>query len=180
MILKKEEDGLKKMSVNTESEKESSESEKDEEKEEVPEEKSKGIIAANISKNKKVILYYLGVFIVNIVVRGSNLLSLVIPDSPLGVFINGIATDGVLLITFLAPWIFGGREALDREKKETKRIKIERTGIGKELSRVNIINEGLRISNELQATIMEQNELKPYRYEPPADLGIGSENVVEG
>lgn len=170
------------MSEQPESEKsdETPKPEKEEEEEETPEEKPKGVIATNISKNKKVILYYLGVFIVNIVVRGSNLLSLVIPDSPLGIFINGIATDGVLLITFLAPWIFGGREALKEEKEETKRIKIERTGIGKELSRVNIMNEGLRISNELQATIMEQNKLKPYRYDPPASIGIGSENVVEG
>ena len=154
---------------------------KPKEEEETPKpKKKKGVIARNISKNKKVIIYYLGVFIVNIAVRSSNLLSLIIPDSVMGSFINGIATDGVLLVTFLSPWIFGGREALDREKKETKRIKVERTGIGKELSRVNIINEGLRISNELQATIMEQNELKPYRYNPPADLGIGSEDVLEG
>jgi len=160
-----------------EKEEETSKPEKEEDKEKDPPkpEKEKGIIATNISRNKKIIIYYLGVFIVNVVVRGSNLLSLVIPDSPVGGFVNGIATDGVLLITFLAPWIFGGKEALDKEKLETKRIKVERTGIGKELSRVNILNEGLRISNELQAGIMEQNNLIPYRYEPPADMGIGSE-----
>jgi len=151
------------------------EKEKEKPKEEEEEPKSKGIIATNISKNKKVILYYIGVFIVNVVVRGSNLLSLIIPDSPAGGFVSGIATDGVLLITFLAPWIFGGKEALDEEKKETKRIKVERTGIGKELARVNVLNEGLRTKNELQATLMEQNGMKPFRYNPPSDIGYGCE-----
>ena len=170
----------RKMSVNTENkenkeEEQIPESEEEEEEEFSKSKKEKGVLATNISRNKKVIFYYIGVFIVNIVVRGSNLLALVIPDSAIGLFINGIATDGVLLITFLAPWIFGGREALKEEKAETKRIKVERTGIGKELSWERIKNEGLRISNELQATVMEQNDLKPYRYTPPADVGIGSE-----
>ena len=156
-------------------EEEKSEPEKDEDEETPKSKKKKGVIAKNISKNRKVIIYYIGVFIVNIAVRSSNLLSLIIPDSPLGVFLNGLATDGVLLVTFLSPWIFGGREALDIEKENTKRVKIERTQIGKDLSWERVKNEGLRISNELQATIMEQNELKPYRYEPPADVGLGSE-----
>lgn len=174
---REKEDGLK-MPEENEEEKTSEDTKTDEEESPKPE-KEKGVIAKNISKNKKVILYYLGVFIVNIAVRASNLLSLIIPDSALGGFANGIATDGVLLITFLAPWIFGGREALDREKKETKRIKIERTGIGIELSRVNVVNEGLRVTNELQAGVREENGLKPYRYDPPADVGLGSERNKE-
>ena len=164
------------MSKKLENKEEETEPEKEEEEEETPKpEKEKGVIATNISRNKKVIMYYIGVFIVNVVVRGSNLLALVIPDSPVGLFINGMATDGVLLITFLAPWIFGGKEALDREKEETKRVKVERTQMGKDLSWEKIKNEGLRISNNLQADLREESGLKPYRYSPPADVGIGSE-----
>ncbi len=167
------------MSSTEQESKEPADSQEEADKDESPKSpKKKGVIATNISKNKRVIIYYLGVFIVNIFVRGSNLLSVILPDSPVGSLINGIATDGVLLITFLAPWIFGGREALKEEKEETKRIKVERTKQGKELSRVNVMNEGLRISNELQATIMEQNELKAYRYDPPPTNGLGSDHVV--
>ncbi|MHA1277080.1 MAG: hypothetical protein ACTSQ8_07835 [Candidatus Helarchaeota archaeon] len=137
-------------------------------KAEAEEEKRKnGVIATNIKKHKKIIIYYLGVFLVNVAVRAANYLSMIYPDSPIGVFLNGVTSDSVLFITFIAPWIFGGREAISLEQQKTKRVKEEREKIGKELSRIKEEKEGLRITNQLQAQLLQENGFKPYVYESP-------------
>ena len=112
----------------------------------------------NIQSNKAAILYYSGVFLVsvfNIVV--SNLDDVLPIDSIWGKIIKGIADIGLIYFTIIAKFIFGRDADLDR-------VKIERQKLGNLNEDLKVQNEGLRITNKLQAQLLQENALNPYEY----------------
>ena len=64
----------------------------------------------------------------------------------------------IVAVSIIAPLIFG-------KEAEIERVKGERKELGKENARLTSENNGYNITNNLQADILKENELKEYRYE---------------
>lgn len=115
-------------------------------------------LKSNIQSNKAAILYYTGVFLVSAFNVTVQQMGDVIPqDIWWGQVIQGIANLGLIYFTIIAKFVFGRDADLDR-------VKTERKDLGVLLEASNIKNEGYRITNMLQADILNENQFKPYRY----------------
>ena len=112
----------------------------------------------NIESNKAAILYYTGVFLVAAFSQIVNNLDEIIPKNAwyYGI-ITGIASLGLIYFTIIAKFIFGKDAALDRVKKERQQQGIENNDL-------RIVNEGLRVTNKLQAHLLQENKLDPIMY----------------
>jgi len=127
----------------------------------------------NFKNNKGKVLYYVGVFLVLCVKAGFVFVqsSVPNPNEPLGVLIIDISEYTIIAFTIIGPYIFGRDSDLDR-------VKMERKDLGIENQTLRESNEGYRVTNELQAGVLEENQFKAYRYtnmekkepkEPPLD-----------
>jgi len=116
-------------------------------------------LAENIQKNKTKAWYFIGI-IIAACFKGimETIQKYLIEDTWWGDSLIIFTGYAVLAVSLIAPLIFG----LD---PEIKRVKDERKDIGTNYTTVLAENEGLKVTNQLQADILQQNQFKPYKYE---------------
>jgi len=113
----------------------------------------------NINKNKGKALYYAGIILAAMFKQLFETLSKYLPaDTWWGDGLAVIFGYVIIAISIIAPLLFGN-------DPEITRVKSERKEIGQGKNQTDIENEGLRVTNKLQAQLLAENDLKPYEYQ---------------
>jgi hypothetical protein len=114
----------------------------------------------NWDTNKKKIWYYVGL-IIGLILKafGSYVEAITPQNSPLGIFVLEVISYIIIGYALIGPLIFGRDKDLDRVKKE-------RTQQGKDMKDMEIVNEGLRVTNYMQAQVLKEcGSIKTYKYD---------------
>lgn len=119
----------------------------------------------NLQTNKIQILYFVGVFIVIIANSIVDNILPIIPNSWWGYILADLVSYGLIFFTIIARYVFGNDAKLAQ-------VKVERTANGKEVERLAIENEALRVTNKLANDLLAEKGLKQIIYTPSTYLDL--------
>ncbi len=117
------------------------------------EEKKSNIFEKNLKRNKRIIYFYIGGFLVAAFGQFGDYLSTIIPDNELGNFIRGIIGLSTVYLTVIAPYIFGNKEELQDKKDEIAELKDKKYA--------------LHVTNQMKDHLLKENKITIPQFEDP-------------
>jgi len=119
-------------------------------------------------------MYYTGVFLVAALTMVVNQLYDILPDdSWYYSLLTGVASLGLIYFTIIAKFVFGKDADLDR-------VKTERQLLGEQVTDLQIMNEGLRVTNVMSNQVIHEGGIKSFKYDgPPTVEEIEKKEKIE-